>query len=205
MTVVKPESKWAKPFFILGLAFLFALVLTPFVRSKLVRPPKIYVDEGACPFECCTYRDWWVTKTTTLFEAPKGDRVIGLLGPGITVTAETGNVYVVPSRMKVVFAHESYFHDKYEVGETIYLLTNKGEGENMVWHHGAIARDDFMFLHDEITETDRRCSNPTEDCWARLEEDHQSEEVWWVRVRTKEGLVGWARVDDNFDNMDACG
>ena len=33
---------------------LLALTQTPHSGA----PPMPYIDQGACPFECCTYRDW---------------------------------------------------------------------------------------------------------------------------------------------------
>ncbi|MES2201659.1 MAG: hypothetical protein V4498_05355 [candidate division FCPU426 bacterium] len=164
------------------------------------KPPAIFVDEGACPFECCVYRDWLVTKTTTLFDKPHGKKITGHLKDGMKVRALTGIVYVVPTKMRVVFGRKSDRTESYEVGEIIYLLTNLGEGWHKVWHRGEIISDEL-----DIYEQDENCAIPSEACWARVIEDHRNEEVWWVKIQIKTGEIGWAEVDKNFDNMDACG
>ena len=33
------------------------------------RPPVPFFDRGACPFECCTYRQWSVDKPTVMRSA----------------------------------------------------------------------------------------------------------------------------------------
>ena len=64
-------------------------------------PPAVYVDEGACPFECCTYREWTVRKSVTVFDRPngretahlsKGERLKALTGEVISIYNEVGSV-----------------------------------------------------------------------------------------------------------------
>ena len=53
------------------------------------------MDSGACPFECCTYRDWTAETTLTAYEShdPRSrGRVVFTLAPGERVTALTGIV-----------------------------------------------------------------------------------------------------------------
>jgi hypothetical protein len=34
------------------------------------RPPRVYIDKGACPFEGCTYRTWKTKRTTVAYARP---------------------------------------------------------------------------------------------------------------------------------------
>jgi hypothetical protein len=36
----------------------FSLSPLRFIIFAVKNPPEVYVDPGACPFECCVYRDW---------------------------------------------------------------------------------------------------------------------------------------------------
>jgi hypothetical protein len=67
-------------------------------------PPLPYVDRGACPFECCAYREWSVEadtpirsrrdpKAPVVFTAGRGETVHGLTGAVVTV--EPGRVRVL--------------------------------------------------------------------------------------------------------------
>jgi hypothetical protein len=31
------------------------------------------------------------------------------------------------------------------------------------------------------------------------------ESIWWVKIKNKRGQVGWTKLNENFDDMDACG
>jgi hypothetical protein len=87
-------------------------------------PPKVFVDKGACPFECCTYREWTVEKDTQLFDAVDGKKTVGKAKKGTKVTALTGEVHTVPFKVKT------------NDGKDIYLLTSHGEGYWTIWEDG---------------------------------------------------------------------
>lgn len=87
-----------------------------------VLPPKIFIDPGACPFECCTYREWSVKADTQLFEKIQSKKKIGQAQKGTFVTALTGEVHTVPLKMK----------------EGFYLLTYEGEGFWKIWQNGKV-------------------------------------------------------------------
>ena len=61
--------------------FLFlGLLLAPVVAAQTAgeqKPPNVYIDKGACPFECCTYREWVAHTDVTLLESPNGKKVVG--------------------------------------------------------------------------------------------------------------------------------
>jgi hypothetical protein len=167
--------------------------------------PKIYIDKGACPFECCTYRRWSVLADTVLFDRPEGTQPVARVLKGQWVTAATGEVHLVPMPMKVVFEH-----GRFHVGDQAYLLTNEGEGVMKVWRHGAISEEDVWFVGDSKWQDwgnagGRRltCAHPSKECWGRIEKLPGSD--WWILIKTPAGKRGWTREDEHFGNMDACG
>ncbi len=168
-------------------AILSLLIAIPAVRSQNSRPPMPFVDKGACPFECCTYRDWTVDKATTIgsamrdsssvaFRLKKGERVKGLTG--VVITSQPGEVRVL-KRTKIGKLTA-------QPGDTLYLLTYRGEGFHRVWYRGRITEEE---TYDEAT----------------FRQVKEPKSVWWVKVRNSRNLIGWSREPDNFGNKDQCG
>ena len=54
------------------------------------KPPNVYIDKGACPFECCTYREWVARTDVTLLDSPNGKKVVGQTKKGEKVLAIRG-------------------------------------------------------------------------------------------------------------------
>src|SRR4030095_1286133 len=72
------------------LGFLLCCIassLLVFGQAKTAtKPPVVYVDKGACPFECCTYRRWKTEKTTTAYAQPdRKAKVVGKFKAGSRV------------------------------------------------------------------------------------------------------------------------
>ena len=168
--------------------FLVAGILTLIVRGQEnSRPPMPFVDKGACPFECCIYREWNVRKTTIArksmndsssiaFRMKAGEKVLGVTG--VVITSKPGEVKVL-KRTKL---------GKFDLkkGDTLFLLTNLGEGFHKIWFRGRIFED---AAYDET----------------RFKVIQQPTAVWWVKVRNRRGQIGWSRQPENFGNMDECG
>lgn len=160
-----------------------------FVVAARAQGPRLpYSDPGACPFECCTYRNWTANKDTTIYTqmrdgasraytVRKGETVRGVTGVVITNRAGIAKAKVavtIGSRTRVA------------KGETIYLLTYQGEGFFKVWYKGRVISG---------VEIDEDKFNVT----------RQADAVWWVKIRNRQGKVGWSKLPDNFDNKDQCG
>ena len=143
-------------------------------------PPAVYVDEGACPFECCTYREWTVDKPVTVFDRPNGN-VIAHLSKGERVTALTGEVISKPFPMT---AKGDIPDTPIKSGDTFYVLHPYGEGAWAVWFRGK-----------KITvEEDYFSEDPQVQLW------------WWAKIKDSRGKIGWALSEkNNFGNQDACG
>src|SRR5437868_5534785 len=54
------------------------------------RPPSPFIDRGACPFECCLYRQWRALRPVVVVDRPRGNRAVGRLREGEWVSALTG-------------------------------------------------------------------------------------------------------------------
>lgn len=151
------------------------------------RPPASYSDRGACPFECCTYRQWTVDKATTVraamsesspvaFRLAKGEKVRGITG--VVITSQPG----------IAEALKGTEQDgvKLRRGERIYLYTNLGEGFVKGWFKG-------RFFQAEVLDSEL------------FNIVRQPKSVWWVKVRNRQGKIGWSREPEHFGNMDQCG
>ena len=182
---------------------IIAIVLA--LQLPAVAIPKIYIDKGACPFECCSYRQWSVLKDTVLYEHTDGVRPVGKLSKGQSVMAVTGEVHLVPTPIKVVFPH-----GRFHVGDQAYLLTNEGEGVMKVWLNGTISEENVWFVGDskwqdwgDVNGTRMTCAHPTKQCWGRIAGVPDAE--WWILIKTPAGKLGWTKDHAHFGNQDACG
>ena len=173
-----------------NIIFGFVLLILGFggsVAKGQSVPPMPFVDNGACPFECCTYREWSVDKATAVrsamrdgasiaFRLKKGERVRGVTG--VVITSQPGEVRVL-KRTKIgrVTANP---------GDTLYLLTYIGEGFHKVWFKGKITEEETF---DET----------------KFKAVRQPKSVWWVKVKNSRGQIGWSKSPDDFGNKDQCG
>jgi hypothetical protein len=142
------------------------------------KPPNVYIDKGACPFECCTYREWVAHTDVTLLDRPNGKKVVGRIKKGERVLALTGEVHSVPLR---VIAKYDYPEAGVKAGDAVYVLHYEGEGYSKVWHEGKV-----IDLED-----------PSDGARQKV--------TWWVKLKTRSGVIGWAVEHNNFGNQDACG
>ncbi len=148
------------------------------------RPPTPYIDKGVCPFEGCTYRSWTARKEVPLLDRPNGHHVIGRVHSGEVVLGITGEVHSIPVRVVATQDHnpDDGTYPAIKKGKVFYLLHPCGEGVWAVWFNGRPG------------------------CIQSLWEDSASPQMtWWVQVKTKDGLVGWAVSDRNFDGQDRYG
>jgi hypothetical protein len=168
-------------------------------------PPRNYEDRGACPFECCTYREWSVeadtvlyrtrsTKSRAAFRVKKGERVTGLTG--VVVTLEPGRATATGD---VTIRREGGREVKVKRGDLLYLLHPIGEGYFKTWFRGRL----YEVQPEGVAEHASRPEGIARLPYLRLLSRPRT--VWWVKVRNSRGQVGWSRQDDHFGDMDACG
>ncbi len=151
--------------------------------------PDFYIDKDACPFECCTYREWHTKKTTKLYSEPTiTSSHVGIAENGTEVKAQTGEVHIKPGKFIVKNDITTF-----KKGDILWVYTYLGEGFFKIWH-----QDNFI---EEQIVTDYK--NPTIANWGYFERIPESS--WWVKIRTPAKIVGWTNQPENFSNKDACG
>jgi hypothetical protein len=146
-----------------------------------------FEDPGACPFECCTYRNWQAEKDVVVrgdrrADAPEAFRV----QKGEWVTALTGVVITTKPGVATVTRSVSLAGVQAKVGDTVEVLTYAGEGAFTLRYRGKVIKPNLDYMNSL-----RVLSSP--------------ESVWWVKLRNAEGRTGWSNNPQAFGNKDACG
>ena len=128
------------------MVFLLGQALLTLVAAH--GPPPVFIDKGACPFECCTYRQWTVTRDSVLYDAVNGKRVVGLARKGSKVQGLTGEVRTVPLKART------------KAGKEVFVLTYLGEGFWKTWDDGVVKQrnDDDLDTH----------ARPKSTWWVRI-------------------------------------
>ncbi len=177
-----------------GLVSLFTAEV-PAGKSATAEPPLPVIDYKACPFEGCTFRKWVVTMDVTLYSTWKrGRKPVTTLKNGQVVTGLTGvHITFEPDRVQVLKPLPEL---RLQAGDIILRYMYRGEGFADIWAKGQWRRE---FNCSFITEKDN--SGCFRDCHAKVIAEGRKD--WWVRVKTPEGLIGWAKAEDQFDCMDS--
>lgn len=182
------------------LVILLAATLT---SAQDIKPPLPYLDRGACPFECCTYRRWTVEADTIIykqrseasgvaFRVRKGEHVTGVTG--IVITTRPGKV-IVKKATTIGDAPKA----RVSPGDVLYVLHYQGEGFFKIWFRGKTYDEALPGPPDLVS----KAAPAREDANFRVVSG--SDSVWWVQVKNARGQVGWTKQNDHFGNMDACG
>jgi hypothetical protein len=188
----------------------FTMILAAIVGGACVLaaqsgPTLPYEDWGACPFECCTYREWTVRHDTDIlserregspkrFAVARGARVEGLTG--VVVTTRVGRAVV--KRETTI----GQLRITVRPGDEIFLLHFMGEGVWKYWLRGKID-EEFIPDPENCERSARRSRTMFAQC--EVQEQERPETVWWVKIRGRDGREGWTRQVEHFDNIDACG
>jgi hypothetical protein len=183
---------------VFGLSLLTLLVSVGSNGFSQSKPPATYIDKGACPFECCTYRRWKTEKTTNAYSRPNRESTrVGKFTSGTRVVALTGEVRTVASRFTI-----TKNHGKYKRGDVLWVYTPIGEGFYKVWFNGRIYEEGLDYIEGPF-ETSYPTCEETPDCWGKLDKPLKVE--WWVKIRSADGWVGWTNQAENFSGKDSCG
>ena len=167
----------------------------PAARAALA-PDSALVRRGACPFECCMYREWRAGSQIPVRNiADAGADVVYTLEPGQLFDAVDGEVRVLDAAFVVVLdtvTTEIGTQVHFARGDTLVLLDYRGEGTWNVWHRDRVIEFVSQFW-----------GRPGTNQKGELHGEHRTE--WWVHVRTPR--EGWFRADSTveFSGADACG
>ena len=161
-------------------------------RFRAAMPDSVLVRAGACPFECCMYREW-----TAESEIPVLDGVRGApqftIAPGQRFRADSGTVHVTD--VLVVAVEDSVGDPPYwsfARGDTLVVLDYVGEGRYNVWQRGRVLEaEGFWGVGATV-------GNAT--TYGRWSVE------WWVHATLPDGRRGWflASPDVRFAGADAC-
>jgi hypothetical protein len=188
----------------MGIVFPALLLVTIVCSGQTPRPPANYRDNGACPFECCTYRRWSVDADTIIyqdqseksgvaFRVKKGEHVVGLTG--VVITLKPGKAIV----RKATTIGQDKRKIRVKPGDVLYLLHYMGEGFYKIWFNGRIYENEMPTAPDEVGKPAAGRKQES------IEVQSEPDTVWWVKVRNRRNQVGWSKQTRNFGNMDACG
>jgi hypothetical protein len=159
-------------------------------NNSFAQTPKLpFKDFGACPFECCQYRAWTANKDTVIYKEMRDNSSVAFqIKRREKVTGLTG--VVITTKSEQVKALKNFMMDNGKIpikkGDILYTLTYRGEGFYLISYKGKNFDDEIF---DE----------------AKLKVLSQPKSVWWVKIKNRKGQIGWTRLPENFDNMDACG
>jgi hypothetical protein len=125
-------------------AILFLCAITPpAIAIEQLKLP--HYDWGACPFECCTYKEWETSKpviahekpsnsSKSLFTIPAKQAVTGLTG--VVITTKPGITRILKP-VQLGFSKDGKGPLlSLMPGEKIYTLHYLGEGNDLFWYKG---------------------------------------------------------------------
>ncbi len=195
--ILVPQPKSSRPIYLVMIMAYFkftifiALLLfsiTPSLSHAEDTSNAIYEDHGACPFECCEYREWVsLIPTSILKEMSPDSPVLYELSSEEKVVAETGTVITTKAGTAIALNKMVTGNGLViEEGEAVYLLTYLGEG-----YYLTRQGNEQVVLNILGSPAFKRLSEP--------------ESVWWVKIKNQAGETGWTNKPGNFGNKDGCG
>jgi hypothetical protein len=186
--------------FLVILCFGVGLLLSaqaPVDKVTTPEPSLPVIDYKACPFEGCTFRKWLVSKDVALYSTWKeGRKLVTTVKSGQVVIGLTGvHITLEPDRVQVL---QPLPELHLQTGDIILRYMYRGEGFADIW-----AKDQWRREYDCTFITEKNNSGCLRDCAAKVITEGRKD--WWVRVKTSEGLIGWAKAEGQFDCMDSLG
>jgi len=151
---------------------------------------------------------WKAQKVVVAYVEPKeGVSVAFTIKNRQQLTAETGFVVTSKTGITKVLKAIKLGYDKdskdpapkplldLKPGELLYTLHYLGEGFDLFWYKGKV-------YSDQISSGKVDPDPPAPEL--NLQVLSLPEADWWVKVRTKEGRIGWIKNPPYFENSDAC-
>lgn len=157
--------------------------VTPMGSSDM--PPIPYEDIGACPFEGCQYGVWIANKPTLIQRGRQANSAVAFrVVKAEKVTAITGVVITTEPGQARVLKPIAVGGNRANTGESLFLLTDLGEGAYKVWYKGRIETISLSDMGHSSNEESQYFKRPRH--------------IWWIKIRNSKGQVGWTRQPSNF-------
>jgi hypothetical protein len=163
-----------------------------------------YVDVDSCTSECCRYGTWTARKDVAVraWHDPRSAVLAHVRGRQSVVALDGVVVTTRPGVTRVIRAVKLGFQRgglspllSLQPGEELMTLHPMGEAYDRFWYRGAVYADQI-----DLPEGTFGNAPPI----GELEIVSRPVYVWWVHIRTQQGLVGWVPNIDSFDGTDAC-
>jgi len=155
------------------------------LQQSPVTPVSPFVVQGACPFEGCQYGTWTARAPVRLHAKVNGALLKRQIQKGERVMTLSGEVHAIPRKGTVTKVYKSDEEQGIHIGSIVYFLYPLGEGAAKVWHEGK-AKDGSMDMALQFESADT-----VSKTW-----------VWWVKVRMRDGTIGWLKNPSGFEGMD---
>lgn len=138
-----------------------------------------------------------VTRESAIFTTWKeGRKPWATIRKGEVVTGLTGvHITYEPDRVQVL---QPIPELHLQPGAIILRYMYRGEGFADIWVNGQMMKD-----YESTFIVEKNNSGCLRDCPAKVISEGRKD--WWVRVKTSQGKIGWAKVEDQFNCMDSFG
>jgi hypothetical protein len=165
----------------------------------------VYVDEGACPGECCALGRWGAKATVGLrSRADSTAPFVGEVPAGTVVRADSSVLHIRPGRFVLnrdmrVNGLTSGLPYPLAAGDTIFIYTDMGEGYYRA--RRTEARDTLEEWQFNVP--GHGCDGGRRNyCDGQL--TAKPVDRWWVRIQSPGGIVGWTDESRQFAQMEGC-
>jgi hypothetical protein len=202
MAYIRFRQQCSSIFAALILASLPSLMVGSDAASS--SPPMPHEDFGACPFEGCVYGEWGATDAVAVHASRSPTApIVFSIRKGEWITVLTG-VVVTTSPGQVRFREPIELSSRsgplrVEPGETLYLLTYRGEGFTQAWFKGEVYED----VDGGLAFFNALCDTSPARCVGTIVV--QPQRIWWVQVRNAKGQVGWTADSNKLATKDSLG
>jgi hypothetical protein len=165
------------------LCFLFSIAL----GSE--NPPQIIVNDYKCHWDCCSGLKLVTVDKVSIYKEPNlKSNVTHTISKSEVVYCYAGEFHTTPVRFNVKRAF-----DKYSPGDIIWITGYLEEGIWEAIEKGKFVEVDLGLGPDDI-EIGQRCEHS--ECIGIFEK--KLVEILWLKVRTKNGIVGWSKDSEKF-------
>ena len=166
---------------------------TVLVDKASSKPPIPYDDYGACPFEGCVYREWVAKKDISVLKERKNDSpILCTVRAGEKIQAIFGIVTTLEPGIARAAKRIRLAGLIGDPGEMIYLLTYQGEGTWRTFFHGTLV--DGVPINESRYEAIKN-DDP-------FIPEKKTNSIWWAKIETSQGNLGWTNEPWSFRNKD---